>query len=31
MVDEQKKVHQVKCKVYTKMEGKQKLLAFNQI
>jgi len=27
VVDEQWKVHEVKCKVYTKIEGKEKLLA----
>ncbi len=26
MVDEHGKVHQVRCKVYTKIDGKQKLL-----
>jgi hypothetical protein len=28
MVDEQGKVHQLRCKVYTKIEGKQELLPF---
>jgi hypothetical protein len=28
MVDAHGKVHQVKCKVYTKIKGKEKLLAF---
>jgi hypothetical protein len=27
MGDEQKKVHKIKCKIYTKIEGKEKLLA----
>jgi U3 small nucleolar RNA-associated protein 14 len=27
MVDEQKKVHKIKCKIYTKIKGKEKLLA----
>jgi hypothetical protein len=26
MIDEHGKVHQVRCKVYTKIKGKQKLL-----
>ncbi len=26
MVDEQRKVHQVRCRVYTKIEGKKKNL-----
>ncbi len=28
MVHEQVKVHQVRCKVYTKIKGKKKMLAF---
>jgi hypothetical protein len=28
MVHEQGKMHLVKCKVYTKIEGKKKMLAF---
>ncbi len=29
MVDAHGKVHQVRCKVYTKIKGKEKLLALN--